>query len=196
MRTETATPESTSPVARISAPASLDDIQSAVPDGKPSKQDASSMTAPGRIVREKASSPPKASSAARPNVGFIGAGAVASTFAVALSSSGWKVDAVASRSHASARRLARLIPGCDAEADPQTVVDRCRLIFLTVPDDAISQVASSLHWPADRGVVHCCGAATSALLSSAATHGALCGSFPPPPDLRRFANGRRPHQSR
>ena len=115
----------------------------------------------------------------RPSVGFIGAGALATTLAVALSAAGWKVDAVASRSHASARRLARMMPECNAVVEPQAVVDRCRIIFLTVPDDAITQVASSLDWPADRGVAHCSGAGTAALLSPAATAGALCGSFHP-----------------
>ena len=114
-----------------------------------------------------------------PNIGFIGAGALSSTLALALSAAGWKVDAISSRSHTSARRLARLIPGCHAAIAPQAVVDRCRLIFLTVPDDAITQVASSLNWPADRGVAHCCGAATSTILSPASNAGALCGSFHP-----------------
>ena len=77
-------------------------------------------------------------STARPNIGFIGAGALATNLALALSAAGWNVSAVASRSHASAQRLADLIPGCRAETDPQSVVDLCRLIFLTVPDDAIS----------------------------------------------------------
>ena len=63
--------------------------------------------------------------------------------------------------------------------EPQAVVDRCRIVFLTVPDDVITQVASSLDWPADRGVVHCSGAGTTELLSPAATAGALCGSFHP-----------------
>ena len=115
----------------------------------------------------------------RPNVGFIGAGALASTLAVALSDAGWKVDAVASRSHASAQRLARLIPGCRAVTESQAVADRCRLVFLTVPDDAIAQVASYIDWPKGWGVAHCCGAATSALLSDAQDAGALCGSFHP-----------------
>ena len=99
--------------------------------------------------------------------------------ALALSSAGWNVEAVASRSHASALRLARLIPGCSAQVEPQAIVDRCRIVFLTVPDDVITQVASSLDWPADRGVVHCSGAGTTELLSPAATAGALCGSFHP-----------------
>ena len=184
MRTETATPESASPVARISATASLADVQSAVPSGKPPGQDAPSSTSANRIACEEAASPSKSGPGVRPNVGFIGAGALASTLSVALSAAGWQVDAVASRTHASARRLARLVPGCHSLTEPQAVVDRCRLIFLTVPDDAISKVASSLHWPADRGVVHCCGAGTSALLSPAETHGALFGSFHP---LQTFA---------
>ena len=184
MRTETATPESASPVARIFATASLDDVQFAAPTGSPPGQDLSSSTAANRMVHEEAASPLTSGPDSRPNVGFIGAGALASTLAVALAAAGWKVDAVASRSHESARRLTRLIPGCDAVTDSQAVVDRCRITFLTVPDDAISQVASSLHWPADRGAVHCCGSGTSALLSPAATHGVLCGSFHP---LQTFA---------
>ncbi len=115
----------------------------------------------------------------RPNVGFIGAGALSATLAGALSDAGWKVEAVASRSHASAQRLARLIPGCRAVIGSQAVADRCRLVFLTVPDDAIAQVASSIDWPKGRGVAHCCGAATSALLNDAQAAGALCGSFHP-----------------
>lgn len=115
----------------------------------------------------------------RPNVGFIGAGALATTLAIALSDAGWNVEAVASRSHASAQRLARLIPGCRAENAPQAVADRCRLVFLTVPDGVISKVASSIDWPSDKGVVHCCGAATSSLLNPALAAGALVGSFHP-----------------
>ena len=184
MRTETATPEYAFPVAQISANASLGDAQISAPDGNPPGHAPSSMTAPDRIVHEKAASPFMSVSENRPNVGFIGAGALASTLAVALSSSGWKVDSVASRSHASARRLARLIPGCDAETAPQAVVDRCRITFLTVPDDAISQVASSINWSEGCGVVHCCGAAASAILSPAQNAGALCGSFHP---LQTFA---------
>lgn len=128
---------------------------------------------------EEAVTPSVSGWGVRPNVGFIGAGALASTLAVALSAAGWKVDAVASRSHESAQRLARLIPGCHAETDPQAVADRCRITFLTVPDEAITKVASSIHWPQGRGVVHCCGAGTSALLSPAVTHGAISGSFHP-----------------
>ena len=179
MRTETATPESASSVAQISATASLEDVQSAGPDGKPPGHAPSSRTAPDRIVQETASYPSTSGSATRPNIGFIGAGALATNLALALSAAGWNVSAVASRSHSSAQRLARLIPGCRAETDPQSVVNRCSLTFLTVPDDAIYHMAASLNWPPNRAVAHCCGAATSDILSPAAIPGALCGSFHP-----------------
>ena len=179
MRTETATPESLFPFSSIPAIASLGDVGPVVSDGESTGQFTPVRSASSQAAPEEFSSPLAYDEDKRPNVGFIGVGALASTLAIALSDAGWKVEAVASRSNSSARRLGRRIPGCHVEADPQGVVDRCRLIFLTVPDDAISQVASSIDWPEGRGVVHCCGAGTSALLSPAHGAGALCGSFHP-----------------
>ena len=112
-------------------------------------------------------------------VGIIGAGTLGKSLALGLSAVGWRVDAVASRTHTSAQTLAGIIPGCDAPARHQEVVDRCDLVFLTVPDDAITSVASSLNWPPDRCVAHCSGAGTLDLLKSAADMGADCGSLHP-----------------
>ena len=181
MRTETATRESISlSLTALSFAALSDSPSDARSDAvvKAHSPPSASATRDQTVPREDAS-PLTQNPDARPNVGFIGAGALATTLALALSAAGWKVDAVASRSHSSAQRLAQLIPGCRAETDPQAVVNRCRLVFLTVPDDSISQVAASLYWPEDRAVVHCCGAATSDILSPAAISGALCGSFHP-----------------
>ena len=80
------------------------------------------------------------------NVGFIGAGALGTTLAQAMHRCGYRVRAVASRTAASAERLAAAIPGCEA-ASPQEVADRCDTVFLTVPDDAI---ATSLRPPMAR----------------------------------------------
>ncbi len=183
MRTETATLEILSPSITFAPFASLADVELGVcPDAKGK---AHTNPTPFRATASKAA-PEEATatplirhSDKRPAVGFIGAGALATTLAVALSAAGWNVKAVASRSYASALRLARLIPGCSAESEPQTVVDKCRIVFLTVPDDVITQMASSLDWLANWGVVHCSGAGTTELLSPAATAGALCGSFHP-----------------
>ena len=83
---------------------------------------------------------------------------------------GYRVRAVASRTAASAERLAAAIPGCEA-ASPQEVADRCDTVFLTVPDDAIGDVAASLRWRAGQSVVHCSGALPLDVLSPAAQSG-------------------------
>ena len=112
-------------------------------------------------------------------VGIIGAGTLGKSLALGLSAVGWRVASMSSRTHTSAQTLAGIIPGCDAPARHQEVVDRCDLVFLTVPDDAITSVASSLNWPPDRCVAHCSGAGTLDLLKSAADMGADCGSLHP-----------------
>ena len=91
-------------------------------------------------------------------IGFIGAGAVGGTLAVALGQAGYRVVAVASRTFASAHRLAQRLVGCTAYAAPQQVVDACELVFISTPDDAIGQVAAGLTWRAGQRVVHCSGA--------------------------------------
>ena len=183
MRTETATLEILSPSITFAPFASSADAEPAVrPDanGKAHTYPTPIRATTSKPAPEEAASTPLTRhSDKRPAVGFIGAGALGTTLAVALSSAGWNVEAVASRSYASALRLARLISGCTAQVEPQAVVDQCRIVFLTVPDDVITQVASSLNWPAGRGVAHCSGAGTTELLSPAATAGALCGSFHP-----------------
>ena len=112
-------------------------------------------------------------------VGLIGAGTLGKSLALGLSEAGWRVAVLTSRTLASARTLARMIPGCDSSPLPQEVVDRCDLVFLTVPDDAISSVASSLSWPPGRWVAHCSGAGSLDLLKPAADMGAECGSLHP-----------------
>ena len=144
MRTETATLEILSPSITFAPFASLADVEPSVcPDANGK---AHTYPTPFRVTASKpapeeaAATPLTRHSDKRPAVGFIGAGALGTTLALALSAAGWNVDAVASRSYASALRLARLIPGCTAEVEPQAVVDRCRIVFLTVPDDVITQV--------------------------------------------------------
>ena len=119
------------------------------------------------------------------NVGFIGAGALASALAVAMHRRGYAVRAVASRTRASAERLAAEIPGCEP-IPPQAVADRCSAVFLTVPDDAIAEVAASLRWREGQAVVHCSGAVPLDALSAAADAGAITGAMHP---LQTFTAG-------
>src|SRR5258705_12326099 len=116
-------------------------------------------------------------------LGIIGAGRVGTGLALSFAGRGCAVVAVASRSIASAKRLARRVPGGRAVSSPQEAAERADLVFLTVPDDAIEAVASGIRWRAGAACVHCSGAADLDLLSRAAAEGALVGGFHP---LRMF----------
>ena len=117
-------------------------------------------------------------------IGFIGAGTVGTVLGIALSRSGYHVSKVASRTRDSADTLATAIPICNAVSDPTEVADTCDLVFLTVPDDAIREVAASVRWRATTAVVHCSGATPLEALAPALDAGAVTGAFHP---LQTFA---------
>jgi len=117
-------------------------------------------------------------------IGFIGAGRVAQGLAPALRDAGYNIRAVASRRPDPARALAASL-GCEA-VGAQDVANRCDLVFLTVPDDAIRAVAGALDWRAGQAVVHCSGATEVSALDPAARAGARTGGFHP---LQSFAAG-------
>ena len=124
-------------------------------------------------------------------IGFIGAGALGATLTRAMRARGYHVRAVASRTPASAERLAAAVPGCDPAA-PQDVAGRCDTVFLTVPDDAIAAVAASLRWRDGQHVVHCSGALGLDALSAARHFGAAAGAMHP---LQTFTAGADPEAS-
>src|SRR5438094_9189749 len=111
-------------------------------------------------------------------LGFIGAGRVATGLASGFARAGLNVVAIASRKIASAQRLAERVRGARACA-PQEVADRADMVFLTVPDDAIEGLASSLRWRKGAACVHCSGAAELDVLQKAVADGALAGGFHP-----------------
>ncbi len=117
-------------------------------------------------------------------LGFIGAGTVGTTLAVRLSSKGYQVLAVSSRSQASARKLAQTVSGCHAFNNNQSVADTAELIFITTPDDTIASVASEIQWHRGQSVVHCSGALSTDILESAKKLDAQVGAFHP---LQTFA---------
>jgi len=118
-------------------------------------------------------------------LGFIGAGTVGTALAVRLSSKGYQVVAVSSRSRSSAQKLAEAVNGCRAFDNNQDTVDAAELIFITTPDDAIISVAKELQWHAGQSVVHCSGALSTDILESANKLGAHTGAFHP---LQTFAS--------
>jgi predicted short-subunit dehydrogenase-like oxidoreductase (DUF2520 family) len=121
-------------------------------------------------------------------IGFIGVGAVGGHLAGALTRAGARVAAVTSRRPERARAVAARIPGCEAVTTAQAVTDRCDLVFLTVPDDQIEGVCSSVRWRHGVAAVHCSGALDRSVLASAEAAGALTGSCHPFQPFAREGN--------
>ncbi len=118
-------------------------------------------------------------SSERLSVGFIGAGVVGATLAIALRGLGYPVAAAASRTRASAEALAARVEGCAVVDAPQNVADRASLVFITTPDDAIEGVAASVRWREGQWVAHCSGVKPAAALHAARAQGGVIGAFHP-----------------
>ena len=120
-------------------------------------------------------------------LGFIGAGTVGTALAIRLSSKGYQIVAVSSRSQTSARNLAQVISNCHASSNNQDVAAAAELVFITTPDDAIAPVASQIQWHTGQSVVHCSGADSTHILEPAKKLGAHVGAFHP---LQTLANAK------
>jgi predicted short-subunit dehydrogenase-like oxidoreductase (DUF2520 family) len=119
------------------------------------------------------------------SVGFIGAGTVGTALAVRLRQKGYDVTAVASRTRASAERLAGMVDGCRVHENGQAVADAAEMVFVTTPDGVIPQIAAEVRWREGQSVAHCSGADSLDILIPAAKRGALAGGFHP---LQTFAS--------
>ena len=118
-------------------------------------------------------------------LGFIGAGTVGTALATRLSSKGYRVVAVSSRSQSSAEKLAQAVSDCHAFNKSQDVADAAEFVFITTPDDAIAPVTSEIQWHTGQSVVHCSGADSTACLEPAKKLGAQVGVLHP---LQTFAS--------
>jgi predicted short-subunit dehydrogenase-like oxidoreductase (DUF2520 family) len=114
-----------------------------------------------------------------PSIGFIGIGALGKGLALALAAQGYRVVAAYSRNPASAQWLADRVPSCQVFATAQKLTDVPDLVFITTPDSTIGEIARSIAWRSGQGAVHCCGAASTEILSFAAHQGAVTGAFHP-----------------
>ena len=113
------------------------------------------------------------------DLGFIGAGTVGTALAILLSSKGYRITAVSSRSTGSAENLAKAVDGCHVLDSNQQVANAAELIFITTPDDVIAKVASQIQWHAGQSVLHCSGADSTDILEPAEKAGARVGVFHP-----------------
>ncbi|QCX51070.1 Rossmann-like and DUF2520 domain-containing protein [Ralstonia pseudosolanacearum] len=126
------------------------------------------------------------------SVGWIGAGRLARALAVRASDAGMRCAGIASRTPAHAASLAEALAA--PPLDAQGVADRADWVFVTVPDDAIAEVAAAVQWRPGQLVIHCSGAGERDLLDPARRAGAAAASFHPlflfaglPDDAQRLA---------
>jgi predicted short-subunit dehydrogenase-like oxidoreductase (DUF2520 family) len=120
-------------------------------------------------------------------VAIAGAGKVGTALAVALRRAGHRIVAIASRTPAAARALARRTGArATALADVARAAD---LVLITTPDRAVAAACRALLPGLRRRalVVHCSGALTSAVLAPARRAGARVGALHP---LQTFAGVR------
>jgi len=126
-------------------------------------------------------------------VAIVGAGAVGTALARGLAKAGVPVGAVVSRNPTSARNLADDVGAPVSGRDLAVLPDETRVVFLCVPDDAISDVATALaEEPRSWGhtvVAHTSGAKAADVLAPVAKNGAAILSFHP---LQTFAADRGP----
>ncbi|MBD48100.1 MAG: hypothetical protein CL891_03285 [Dehalococcoidia bacterium] len=119
------------------------------------------------------------------SIGIIGAGAMGTALGLGLSSAGYDVSVIASRTERSAFRLIKRIPGSRYPSGSGECFQSCDLIFITTPDDLISEVAAKFSWKKGQSVIHCSGARGLSVLDSARAQGALVGAFHP---FQTFSN--------
>lgn len=123
------------------------------------------------------------------NLGFIGAGKVGSALAILLQKAGYQIVGVASRTQASAKKLARRL-NCPVLPAPE-VARLSDGLFLTTSDDAIARVAVEIAqagggvFHEGQYVLHMSGALSSDVLTPAATQGAVTLSVHP---IQSFAS--------
>ncbi|MDO7868555.1 Rossmann-like and DUF2520 domain-containing protein [Nocardioides jiangxiensis] len=83
-------------------------------------------------------------------IGVIGAGRVGTVLATALRAAGHEIVAAAGESAASRTRIETMLPGVRV-AKPTAVARACDVLLLTVPDDMLGNVVTTL---ADAGAIH------------------------------------------
>jgi len=129
------------------------------------------------------------------NIGIIGTGRLGRNLAVALHEAGYNLKHAASADGASAEIIAELT-GASVIAPPYSRLQEAEIIFITVPDRVIPEIALQLAKEIDdfsgKSVIHCSGILSSEILSPVRDKGAKILSFhplqtfPPQIDVSRF----------
>ncbi|MEO7003478.1 MAG: Rossmann-like and DUF2520 domain-containing protein [Ktedonobacterales bacterium] len=112
-------------------------------------------------------------------IGFVGAGAVGGSLAVALAVVGAQVVAVTAQHTANAAAVTTRIPGCMVASDVAGVLAQSDCVILATPDDAITKVAAVAPWRAGQLAIHLSGAHGAELLAAAEAKGAHTAALHP-----------------
>ena len=112
-------------------------------------------------------------------ISLIGVGAVGSALALALDARGARIVALASRHPERAQALAATLASRPPVVSPAEALRDADLVFLAVPDDAISPLAASLPWRAEQAAIHLSGASGLAALAAVLERGAQAAALHP-----------------
>lgn len=122
----------------------------------------------------------------RPSVSIIGSGRLGTALALALSSSGYSVQALMSQGLRSAKKAAALVRGrpLSLKGSELDRLPASKLILIATPDDQIASTAtklasSKITSPKNRVVLHTSGALSSNVLKPLASLGFHVGSLHP-----------------
>ena len=111
-------------------------------------------------------------------IGIIGAGRLGSALAHALLAAGYPLEMISSRQLSDAERLVSSLPTVSS-VTVDNLVQECDFVFLAVPDEYISELASSLPWSSSQAVIHSSGSLNLDVLSVAKKKGSLTGCLHP-----------------
>lgn len=125
----------------------------------------------------------------KPSFAIIGCGRVGTALAKYLAKCGYASTGLASKSLASAKRIADLIGALGFSNILWEAAKKADIVFITTPDGAIKSVCDIISkmngFKSGSVVLHCSGALSSTELTSAKTCGAYIGSMHP---LQSFAS--------
>lgn len=112
-------------------------------------------------------------------ISLIGVGAVGSALASALDAQGARIVALASRHPERTASLAATLASHPSVVSPAEALLNADLVFLAVPDDAISPLAASLSWRSDQAAIHLSGASGLSALAAVLERGGQAAALHP-----------------
>jgi predicted short-subunit dehydrogenase-like oxidoreductase (DUF2520 family) len=125
----------------------------------------------------------------KPTIAIVGCGTVGSAIGTLLRDAGYRISGVATSNLETARRAAGETGAGIFSDSPSEVTKGAQVVFITTPDDLIEstcvKISEDNGFEKDTVVVHCSGALSSEILSSAKRCGALVATLHP---LQSFAS--------